>query len=1134
MSVQASARRRVTSARIRLFVPLTVACIALLLGAAPAAAAGPLPPQVVIAFGPSAPRTGQDVNFFAAATASSGTITTYDWDFGDGTAHSSNPAPTHSFASAGDQTVKLTVKDSNLLTTSEWVLVHVHSASLNLPPTVTNVQVTNADAEPVNPRAGVPVSLFSDASDPEADTLTYDWSFGDGTAHSTDPNPDHTFNNAGNFLVTVTVSDPGGKTASQAVAVQVHGTNRPPIITDVGSVDPNPDPGTGVDMFVGATDDATLAGDFTYTWDFGDGTQSTASAPTHTYAAPGFYTVKVTVDDGDGGDSHASFVQAVGQPNRPSAFFETDYDHSSSGINAGSVRPGTAVSFHDESTPVEGTTITSFSWDFGDGGTSNDQNPTHTFPLTPGQHYTVVETVTDAAGRHDKYSETITVSNMPLAPEVSIDMFPVAPRTGQTVSFTSTVYDPDNPPTQANPSDTHVTYDWNFGDGTAHSPLANPQHTYSTDGSKTAILTVTDTDDGLSTQSARVLVVHADDIPPTPSFSPFPILAGTGEVVTFTNVTSDKDDPANTLTYDWNFGDGTAHSSLASPTHAYASPGDYFVTLKADDGHPGGAATEGVTVHVLLDKAPAKLTDPTISGTPQAGQTLTEEDGTFSGSPANHAHQWQRCDASGGTCENIVGETGTTYLLASTDVGHTIRVVDTATNNGGSDSGTSDPTDIVIVAAPAVSTPPSISGTTVVGQPLTADPGAWTGSPTFALQWQRCDATGGSCVDVGSANGSMYTLTSADQGHTLRVRVTATNDGGTVSATSAQSGVVTVAVVAPAKTSDPAITGTAAIGQQLTVTPATFTGSAATVTHQWQSCDASGGNCIAIGGATGATYIVTAADVGHTIRVVDTATNGAGTASGTSAATAVVPAPAAAPTVTTGPSISGTTTVGQQLTANAGTWTGSPSFAYQWQQCDGSGGSCVDISGALGTTYTLASGDQGHTIRVKVTATNGVGSVTATSAQTAAIAAASSGGGGGGGGGGGSGGGLTAAQIRAKMVGQIAPKGSAAKIGELLKKSGYNLSFTAPVAGTVTIRWYHLPAGSRLLASTGAKPKPILVASGKRPYSKAGKATIKVKLTAAARKLMRKAKSLKITGTATLTRSGKPKVTATKAFTLKR
>src|SRR5262249_50394415 len=150
------------------------------------------------------------------------------------------------------------------------------------------------------------------------------------------------------------------------------------------------------------------------------------------------------------------------------------------------------------------------------------------------------------------------------------------------------------------------------------------------------------------------------------------------------------------------------------------------------------------------------------------------------------------------------------------DVGHTIKVTDTATNNGGSDFGTSEPTLVVVLAPPGVITGPSISGTTTVGQLLTADPGAWSGSPTFAYQWQRCDAGGGSCVDIFGATSATYTLTVADQGHTLRVRVTATNGGGSVPATSAASGVVAGTLIAPVRTSDPTITGTARVGQVLT------------------------------------------------------------------------------------------------------------------------------------------------------------------------------------------------------------------------------------------------------------------------------------------------------------------------------
>ena len=77
---------------------------------------------------------------------------------------------------------------------------------------------------------------------------------------------------------------------------------------------------------------------------------------------------------------------------------------------------------------------------------------------------------------------------------------------------------------------------------------------------------------------------------------------------------------------------------------------------------------------------------------------------------------------------------------------------------------------------------------------------------------------------------------------------------------------------------------------------------------------------------------------------------------------------------TVAPSVSGTTTVGQQLTANPGTWTGSPAptFTYQWLRCDSGGANCAPILNQTGLTYTLVAGDAGMTIAVTVTGTNTV------------------------------------------------------------------------------------------------------------------------------------------------------------------
>src|ERR1051325_11266874 len=81
------------------------------------------------------------------------------------------------------------------------------------------------------------------------------------------------------------------------------------------------------------------------------------------------------------------------------------------------------------------------------------------------------------------------------------------------------------------------------------------------------------------------------------------------------------------------------------------------------------------------------------------------------------------------------------------------------------------------------------------------------------------------------------------------------------------------------------------------------------------------------------------------------------------------------PSNTAPPTISGTTTVGQTLTASNGTWSNSPtSFAYQWLRCNGGGNNCAAVANGTQQTYTLVGADAGHTLRVKVTATNADGS----------------------------------------------------------------------------------------------------------------------------------------------------------------
>jgi hypothetical protein len=222
-----------------------------------------------------------------------------------------------------------------------------------------------------------------------------------------------------------------------------------------------------------------------------------------------------------------------------------------------------------------------------------------------------------------------------------------------------------------------------------------------------------------------------------------------------------------------------------------------------------GAAVLAVlapSVSARQEDVPANTAEPRISGSPAQGQTLTAAPGTWTGTPApTFSYQWLRCPASGGAsngsdCANIDGATTTSYVVAAGDVGFTLRVKVTATNRDGQASAASNATAVVTVqAGPPNTAPPTISGSTVVGEALTASPGTWTGSGiTFAYLWSRCDASGGACVDITSATQSTYTLVTADAGKTLRVKVTGTNASGSNAVTSAPSAVVTTAPAPPA------------------------------------------------------------------------------------------------------------------------------------------------------------------------------------------------------------------------------------------------------------------------------------------------------------------------------------------------
>src|SRR5438128_1630741 len=293
---------------------------------------------------------------------------------------------------------------------------------------------------------------------------------------------------------------------------------------------------------------------------------------------------------------------------------------------------------------------------------------------------------------------------------------------------------------------------------------------------------------------------------------------------------------------------------------------------------------------------------------------------------------------------------------------------------------------------PSNTAAPTIFGTAQQGQLLTASQGAWSGSPSsYSYQWLRCDFAGASCAPLALATTSSYSVVEADVGHTLRVVVIASNAAGSSApATSPATEPVVAALQPPVNKTPPAISGMAQQGQLLAHSDGSWLNEPTSETDQWFRCDVSGSNCRSIPEATNETYMPVEADVGHTLRVQEVASNAAGSsAPASSAHTEVVTAEPQAPTNTSPPTIAGTAQQGQTLTASPGSWTGSPTvYSYEWKRCGAAGGSCVPIPLATGPTYLLTEADVGRTLRVAVVASNAAGSsAPASSAHTEVVTA---------------------------------------------------------------------------------------------------------------------------------------------------
>ena len=207
-------------------------------------------------------------------------------------------------------------------------------------------------------------------------------------------------------------------------------------------------------------------------------------------------------------------------------------------------------------------------------------------------------------------------------------------------------------------------------------------------------------------------------------------------------------------------------------------------------------ATLAAAGAVAATGPPSNTTKPSITGTPVVGKTFTAHTGAWTGtSPFTFAYQWARCSSTGLGCVNIPeAAQSRTYILTSDDAGHRLRVTVTATNSAGTSR--ADTAASAMVKMPATNVPvntarPSISGTPIESETLSATTGTWTGtSPTFAYQWQRCDTAGANCAGILGATSSTYSPTGLDVGNTLRVIAAASNSLGSGASISHQTATI--------------------------------------------------------------------------------------------------------------------------------------------------------------------------------------------------------------------------------------------------------------------------------------------------------------------------------------------------------
>ena len=504
---------------------------------------------------------GETVSF--DGSGSTGNNLTYSWAFGTGAtpATDTGDMPSCTYSTPGTKVVTLTVTDNNGATASDTVTITVHSAPVADAGSDQDVSVNKT------------VSFDgSGSSDPDGGELSYSWAFGTDATPSTGSGvmPSCTYSTTGAKTVTLTVTDDEGVSRSDTVTITVHSLP----VADAGSSQ-----GASVGRAVSFDGSGSTGSNLSYSWDFGAyATPATGSGvmPSCTYSRPGDKIVTLTVTDVAGATARdTATVYAFTWP-APPPDAEAGDDQT--------VLVGETVRF-DGSGSTGNNLI--YSWDFGTDATPADGRGVESSCSysTTGEK-TVTLTVTDVTtGERPTACDTVTITvhDAPIA-EAGSDQTVLV---GATVNFDGSG--------SSDPDGGDLIYSWDFGaDATpATGSVEMPSCTYSTIGTKTVTLTVTD-DEGATASDTVTITVHKAPIADAGSDQRVAV----GSEVTFNGSGSSDPDGGN-LTYSWEFGADADPETAEGvmPFCIYSARGAKTVILTVTDDE-GATASDTVTINV--------------------------------------------------------------------------------------------------------------------------------------------------------------------------------------------------------------------------------------------------------------------------------------------------------------------------------------------------------------------------------------------------------------------------------------------------------------------------------------------------------------------------------------------------------